>query len=189
VLIAASLWLLGCARCDAPATDAPAASATPDAGLDAGPPRAPVALPAGPWAEAESDELAAVRLATDHDAALLLRVAREHPDQAEAAIRALAHASDGELALLGLAEIARDAPARRSSALAALLALSRRPAMGVERLDPDGIRGCIALLHSMSRDGSWPAAQRALAVSALRGFARAGWLDPRTITTELDPSD
>lgn len=181
-LLIALCLLSACGRCDERAVmvASPSASASQSA-------RAPTApLPPGPWQEAEDDELAAQRLGLMHEARVLLRVARDHPSHAAAALRALSHAVDAELALAGLALLARSSDALRTLSLATLVALSRRRPLD-ERLDPDGIAQCMRALDAMSRDRAIDAPSRALAVSALRGFARAGFVDPAAITTELDP--
>jgi hypothetical protein len=106
---------------------------------------------------------------------------------ASGALAALAFASDGELVLAQLGLLARERADRRAAALEAIVALARAPALG-ERYDPSAVRACSAHLDALSRDAALARPHRALAVSALRAFARHGWVDPSAITTELDPA-
>lgn len=176
------LAVASCGSCDT------APAPVRDAGLPASA-SAPVPIPTttssvGPWAAASGgDELATLRLAELHTAPELLAIARGGP-QADVALRALTRSEDAELVLAGLVELARGARGER--ALETLVAIAARPPRSTEPLDPDALRACIDGLDALSRDENAPRSRRVLAVNALRGFARAGYLDARRITTALD---
>jgi len=181
------LALPACDGCEAPAR--PVATVTSAASVaEAAPSSAPApASSQGPWARAaEGDELALARLADLHSAERLAELAAGG-SQAEVALAALVYAADAQLAVDELAALASD-EARGERALRVLLAIaSRRPAQ-TEPLDPDSLRRCIDRLDALSRDPAVPRQRRALAVSVLRRYARAGYLDEARITTDLDPT-
>jgi hypothetical protein len=152
-------------------------------------PPAPAAiLRRGPWdAAADGDTLALRRLAELHGALDLLAVVRSSSARAPTALRALAHAEDAELSLAALAKLARQAPPRRSKMLEAILEIVSQRPQPTEALAPEAVSGCVVELDALSRDQQVARADRALAVSALRALAEAGKVDPKRITTALDP--
>lgn len=184
VLLVAVTGSSACGSCEPPArpVDAvPSATAPPLA-------VAPTATSsAGPWGGAAAgDELALRRLAEIHTGPELMAIARGGP-QAAPALAALAHAEDGELVLAELAVLARD-PERGAAALSVIVDLAARPNRAGEAADPDSLRRCIAALDALSRDSSVDRPRRVLAVNALRGFVRGGYLSADRVTTELDGS-
>jgi hypothetical protein len=184
------LFAVGCGRCDTPApgaTPAPSLSVATRAS-------APVALPRGPWQEAaDGDEAAAMRLSQLYDAPLLFEIAKGQGRHADTALWVLAHADDAELVVGAMAALAAAHADRRDKALDAIAAIAGsamdllRGPPGSERLDPDSVAVCVNTLQKMSRDSDVERAHRSKAVSALRSFARHGWVDPASITTALDP--
>ena len=177
------LCVASCQSCDAPSRDGQDAGPVSSASVVA--PRPTVVSSVGPWDEAAGgDELAAIRLAELHTAPELLAIARGGP-QEDVALGALAHAQDAELALRGLCTLARDG-IRGERVLGVIGAIAARPTRSTEPLDPDGLRACVEVLDAMSRDAQSSRGRRVLAVNALRGFARAGYVAFDRIVTELD---
>ncbi len=143
----------------------------------------------GDWElAATGDALASARLAELHSAPVLWAVAAGNGVRARAALEALAHSVDGELVLMAMADAARRSPRRREAILAVILALASRAPRSGEPLDPPSLAHCIKQLDALSRDSAMPRRARVLAVSALRAFARGGYLDGGRITAELDPT-
>ena len=174
------LLLAGCGQCESPApspSDAGAVATTTE--LRSAEVRLQTSV---------DDELELHRLADQHPATELMDVVEAGEANADAALAALAHARDGELVLGRLGDLARELPQRRLRALRTILALASRPPADGERYDPSSLRHCIGVLHGISRDVRIVPATRALAVSALRAFARHGYLQDAAITTELDPA-
>jgi hypothetical protein len=175
----------GCDGCTKPGKPAADAGPSADGGLSSAAPVPTTTSSVGPWAAAAAgDELAAMRLAEIHTAPELVAIARGGP-QADAALVALRHANDAELALADLARLATDTR-RGEAALRTIVAIAARPTRHTEPLDPDGLATCIERLQTLSRDAQAPRPRRVLAVDALRGFARAGYVDAEGVTTELD---
>lgn len=127
------------------------------------------------WERAASsaDEADLARLALDEGASGLLS-AIDDPSRGRAAMRALVHAPDRDLAIGPLAARVRadggDA-ALAAEALGAVLAL---PGSDRERLDPDGERQAVRDLLSVANDRKRPIEIRARAAGALRKLAERG---------------
>lgn len=145
-------------------------------------------LPPGPWSGAAAgDELATLRLAADLPAETLLEVAMSDSEHWRVALSALAQTDDAELAFAELASLAGRDEGRRAAALETLRVIAMRRPMPHEPWDPPGVAEGAAILDRISRQPAVPRAQRALAISALRGLARSGRYDAAKIERALDP--
>jgi hypothetical protein len=141
---------------------------------------------AGPWNDAaRGDPQAIARLAELHPAAELVGVIRHDRARRATALAAVAQTEDAAVAAGDLARLARGDVDRRAM-LEGLVAIARRPPSQSEPLAPSSMRSCIDTLEALSRDAAVARQDRALAVSALRAFARSGYLDAERITSELD---
>jgi hypothetical protein len=176
--------MVGCRGCEGegprPGEPAPPASPAPQA--------PPPSATAGPWQRAaRGDALALGRLAELHGAAELWAVASQPSERAVAALAALVRSPDAERVLGEMAESAQRSTTGREAILGAILQVAARPPRQGEPLDPPSLGRCIAALDVLSRDRAVERRSRALAVSALRAFARAGYVGSGTVTRELDP--
>lgn len=135
-----------------------------------------------------SDRLALRRLAEQHGATSLYRMVTGGGASARVALAALAEADDAQLIVGDLARRAAEgAPAARRATLEVLLRIASRPPLQAEPLAPDSLARCFKQLDALSRDRTAANADRALAVSALRAFSRAGYYDEQRVLKDLDP--
>jgi hypothetical protein len=162
--------------------------------LDAKPPAAPpsASVSASPVAEARTfgslwdraetstDDADLLRLALDEGAGALLSTL-DDPKRGPVALRALAHASDRDLAIGPLASRIRTGGPGAEPAATALSAVLAAPGADRERLDPDGERAAVRDLLEVAKDAKRPAELRARAASALRRLAERGLIDPGEI--------
>jgi hypothetical protein len=180
--------LVVCAACDPlpmrRAHPSVRASATARASASAALSAAP-----GPPIDPEArDPLDLMRIAESHRAAELFGIAESRLPERTAALLSLRYADDVELVLGRLAELAADRRRDdRRDLLAVLRDVAYRRRDAREPLDPDSLAKCIAALDGIARDAKDDSAVRALATSALHGFARAGVVAEAAIAT-LEPS-
>ncbi|MBK8259145.1 MAG: thiamine biosynthesis protein [Polyangiaceae bacterium] len=141
------------------------------------------------WKEALGGDPLALRALAEHEGALgLLEGVEDGGDLFRVAVSALPFASDADLALGRLGEIAllEDAALADASVSSLRLIAMQKPTRG-ELLDPDGVSNAAHALAVLASRENAPKERRSLAISAARAFAERGALDPATIPTALDP--
>src|SRR5688572_7305326 len=131
-------------------------------------------------AETSSDDADLARLALDEGAGGLL-AALDDAKRGPVALRALAHASDRDLAIGPLASRTRAGGPGAEPAADALSAVLAEPGTDRERLDPDGERGAVRDLLEVAKDAKRSVELRARAVSLLRRLAERGLIAPGEI--------
>jgi len=174
--------LLAVAACgDEPKPSAGAPSTTTSAATTAPAPMPPPPYGPGPWTRASAGDVQAHRrLAELYDGQRLGAWAKRGA-RAGIALEALVYAEDAELAFGALAEILETQEARRIAVLDVVYRLALRPPRQTEALDPPGLARLLDQLKQLASHA--PAGPvRTRAVSAWRGFARAGYVGPPPTT-------
>jgi hypothetical protein len=129
-----------------------------------------------------------MRIAESHRPAALFALVEARRPEGTAALLALAHADDVDLVLGRMAALGADRErADRAEILTVLRDVSYRRPTTKEPVDPTSIAACLASLTRIAQDATDEPALRAIAASALHGFARAERLDPAAIPLVADP--
>jgi hypothetical protein len=134
---------------------------------------------------ADPEDLAAL---ADREGAIGLMEGVEQGGEAGvAALHALPHADDAELALRRLSEIALQTDGvTQLDVVDVIERITARPVRQAEVLDVEGARGCAKALLEIARKSGAKKETRARAVSALRHMADWLVVDPKQIPTDLD---
>jgi hypothetical protein len=140
------------------------------------------------WRRAmRADPVDLAALADREGAAGLMDGVEQGGEVGVAALHALPHADDAELALRRLGEIALQTDgATQLDVVDVVELIAARPIRQAEVLDADGARECSkALLEIARKSGAGPQT-RAKAISALRHMVDWLVVDPKQIPTDLD---